>query len=136
MFTHTKKLHTAATWMWERRGKNLFWRPLVLTEINNDPTSPKLNAVEAHSIFRLLEEQKLIFPSQEGGQTAYYINEVKEKEWNTFLRELNPYHRFFIRPLLLFFKQLWTAILWLISIVIASVIGAFFGEWIKALFHK
>lgn len=122
--------------MWERRGHNLFWRPPVLTENNNDPTSPKLNLVEAHSIFRLLEEQKLIFPGQEGGQTAYYINEVKEKEWTTFLRELNPYHRFFIRPLFFFFKQLWTAIFWLISIVIASAVGAFFGEWIKSLFHK
>ena len=122
--------------MWERRGKNLFWRPLVLTEKNADVTSPKLNPVEAHSVFHLLEEQKLIFPGQEGGQTAYYINEVKEKEWNTFLKELNPFHRFFIRPLLAFFKQLWTAILWLISILIASAVGAFFGEWMKSLFHR
>jgi len=137
MFTKTSKLRTAAMWLWERRGNNLFWRPQVLSVSNPDPTSPKLNLVEAQSIFRLLEEKQLIFPGPASdGRMAYYINEVKEKEWNTFLNGLNPFHQFFVRPLISIFKNLWITIIWLISIVIASAIGAFFSEWMKSLFSS
>ncbi len=127
-----KKLYVAAKWMWDHRGHNLWWSPPVLTASNDDPSSPNLNQVEAESVFRLLLERKLIFPSFNPTEKriVYLLHELKENEWKLFLKEINLFHRWFIKPLLIHFKNIWTAILWLVSIIIASYIGALFNELI------
>ena len=51
-----KKILESATWMWNHRGKNIWWAPGVLTSNNQDPNAPKLNNVEAISVFKTLEE--------------------------------------------------------------------------------
>lgn len=130
-----KKLQEAAKWMWNCRSRDIWLNPSVLTSQNNDPTVPTLTVVEAESVFRLLEEKKLIFPIRnQYGTIAYLINEVKEKEWNEFLKEVNPFHRFVLQPLLKIFKNIWTVFIWLISIIIASWMGAFFSAWMQSVF--
>jgi hypothetical protein len=135
-----KKLFRASSWMWDHRGQNIWWRPPVLTASGNpaDPSNPQLNLVEATSVFKTLENQKLIFPVQHpvDKKTAYLINEVREKEWKTFLRGMSFWWRFTARPLVWIGRNVAAAIFWLISIVIASAGGAFFGEWMKKLFSK
>jgi hypothetical protein len=122
--------------MWDHRGQNLWFTPTVLTPDNNDPTAPKLSTVEAESVFRLLEEERLIFPVKHpSGFTAYLINEVKEKEWSGFLKGINPFHRWVVRPLVKVFTNVWTVIIWFISIVIASAVGGFFSAWMQSFFH-
>jgi hypothetical protein len=110
--------------MWSHRGKNMWWSPSVLTSSNQDNSAPKLTAVEALSVFKLLEEEGLIYPVQEPGQTrtVYLINEVKEKEWKAFLRESNPFHIYLFRPLKRVFGSAWNATVWFVSVVIAAVV--------------
>lgn len=132
-----KKLRQAAKWMWEHRGQDTWWTPPVLTPLNSsDPTAPQLTPVEAESVFRLLEEEKLIFPFKHPDNfIAYLINEVKEKEWSDFLKDINPFHRWVVRPLVKVFTNVWTVIIWFISIVIASAVGGFFSAWMQSFFH-
>lgn len=130
-----KKLREAAKWMWDHRGKNLWWKPPVLTPSNSDPTAPRLTPVEAASVFRLLEDEKLIFPSQLGNSIVYVINEVKEKEWSNFLKDINPFHRWVVRPLVNIFTNVLTVIIWLVSVVIAAAVGGFFSAWMQSFFH-
>lgn len=129
-----KKLCAAAEWMWNHRGNNIWWRPNVLTLSNPDSTNPRLTLVEATSTFRLLEEEKLIFPVQNPNDMniAYLINEVKEEEWVRFLKGLNPWDKFLFRPLLLLFKTAWTVLIWFMSVVVAVAIGGFFGAWMES----
>ena len=133
-----QKLRRAAEWMWDHRGQNIWWRPAVLTPINPDTTNPGLNIVEAESVFRMLEDQKLIFPvlNPQDQQTAYLINEIKESEWKVFIRALTPFHRYFLKPLILIFTKLWVVVVWLISVAAAAAIGGFFSAWMQSLFKK
>lgn len=122
-----KKLRTAAQWMWDHHGQDIWWRPPALTIENvQDPTNPHLSLVEAESVFRLLEDEKLIFPIQhpEDKRTAYLINEMRSTEWNSFLKKINPFYLYVLRPLAALFKNGWTAFIWFLSTVIASVLGA------------
>lgn len=130
-----KKLAQAAKWMWDHRGQDIWWKPPVLTPQNNDSTAPGLTLVEAESVFRLLEDEKLIFPFRHNGSTAYLVNEVKEKEWSDFFKGINPFHRWIIRPLVKVFTNVWTVIIWFISVVIAAAVGGFFSSWMQSLFQ-
>src|SRR2546427_7291196 len=117
-----RKLKNAAKWMWDHRGQDIWWRAGALTAQNaQDQTAPRLSIVEAESVFRLLEEEKLIFPFKhpEGG-TAYLINEVKEKEWTKFLRSVSWFHVFILRPLIRIFGSVWAVFVWFVSLIIAS----------------
>ena len=58
---------------------------------NPDESAPKLTQVEAHSIFKTLEEQGLIFHDDGKGSPefpVYVMHEAKEREWNRFISEL------------------------------------------------
>ena len=133
-----KKLRDAAAWMWDHRGQNIWWKPAVLTPANPDQTNPGLNLVEAESIFRLLEDARLIFPTKHPGDesTVYLINEVREKEWTSFLKDLSPFQRYVGRPMTVLFGYPWIVIVWFISLVIASGVGAFFGELMESFFKN
>jgi hypothetical protein len=130
-----KKLREAVKWMWDHCGQDIWWKPHVLTSKNTDPTAPRLTLVEAKSVFRLLEDEKLIFPIQlQDRSTAYLINEVKEKEWGDFLKAINPFNRWVVRPLVRLFTKFWIVIIWFTSVVIAAAVGGFFSAWIQSLF--
>jgi len=130
-----RKLQQAAKWMWDHRGQNTWWRSQVLTPQNPDPTAPQLTLVEAESIFRLMEEKKLIFPSRHSdGTIVYLINEVKISEWSEFLKGMSPFHRFVLQPLLKIFKNIWIMIIWLISIIVATVMTTFLNQWMRSFF--
>jgi hypothetical protein len=91
---HAKsKTLIAAEWLWSHRGKNLWWTPNVLTQANPDPTSPKLEVVEAVSIFRYLEEKGLVFSSNQNDRTVFCLHEAKEQEWSDFISELKTKQR-------------------------------------------
>ena len=105
----------------------------MLTAANSqDATNPGLSIVEAESVFRLLEDEKLIFPFQHptDKKTAYLINEVREEEWAAFLRKMNPFYLCAVRPLLVVFRNVWAVIVWFLSVVAAAIIGT----WIKSHF--
>ncbi|MDI1320490.1 MAG: hypothetical protein PSW75_09920 [bacterium] len=121
------KLRTAAKWMWDHRGQDIWWRPPVLTAANvQDPTNPQLSTVEAESIFRLLEDEKLIFPFQHPAdkKTAYLINEVRESEWESFLEKMSPFYLYVTRPLKAVLKNGWALLIWFLGTVIAAYLGA------------
>ena len=120
-----KQLRHSAEWMWNHRGNNIWWTASVLTSSNPDTSAPKLTTVGALSVFKLLEEEGLIYPVQEPGQarTVYLINEVKENEWKTFLRKSNPLHIYLLRPLKRIFGSAWNAMVWFISVVVAAVVA-------------
>ena len=124
--------------MWEHRGQDIWWRPGVLTAQNRqDSTAPQLTLVEAESVFRVLEDDKLIFPVKHpDGGSAYLINEVKKKEWTKFLRSISWFHVFILRPLVRIFGSAWAVFVWLLSVIIASVIGAFLQQSIAKLLQK
>jgi hypothetical protein len=126
-----KKLKLAAEWMWKHRGQNIWWKPAVLTSANPDTTKPDLNMVEALAVFRKLEEDALIFPVQHPVEhgTVYLINEVKEEEWTAFLRKRSLAYIYLVHPLVVLLKNLWTVIIWLLSVIIAS----FFAAWMALL---
>ena len=132
-----KKLAQAAKWMWDHRGQDTWWKPPVLTPQNNDPSAPQLTLVEAKSVFRLLEDEKLIFPFKHpDGSTAYLVNEVKEKEWGDFLKDISWFNKWVVRPLVKVFTNIWTVIIWFISVVIAAVVGGFFSAWMRSFFQS
>ncbi|MBI1194851.1 MAG: hypothetical protein GC138_03260 [Gammaproteobacteria bacterium] len=121
------KLRRAAQWMWDHRGQDIWWRPPVLTAANtSDATNPGLSTVEAESVFRLLEDEKLIFPFQhpDDKKTAYLINEVRESEWKSFLEKMSPFYLYVTRPLKVVFKNSWVLLIWFLGTVIAAYLGA------------
>jgi hypothetical protein len=77
----------AAEWMWSHRGENLYWRPNVLTDSNPDPDAPKITMVEAESIFRYLEDKGLLHQGHNNGHPAFFLEEAKTQEWESFLSE-------------------------------------------------
>src|SRR5260370_28445679 len=114
-----KELRAAAKWMWDHHGQEIWWRPPVMTSANTqDPTNPGLTQVEAESVFRLLEDEKLIFPFQHptDKKTAYLINEVKQSEWAAFLQKMSPWHLYVARPLRAPFKSHCGLIVWVLSV--------------------
>jgi len=115
-----KKLRTAAKWIWNHRGQEIWWLPSVLTD-NPDPTSPKLSSVEAESVFRLLEDEKLIFPLKHPTEmkTVYLINEVRKAEWELFLKKTNPFYLYVTR---LELKCVWKFLIWLLGTVIVAYV--------------
>lgn len=122
-----KKLRVAAKWMWDHRGQDIWWRPPVLTAANGqDPTNPKLSTVEAESVFRLLEDEKLIFPFQHpvDKKTAYLINELRVAEWEAFLKNMTPSYLYVTRPLKAVFKNGWALLIWFVGTVIAGYLCA------------
>jgi hypothetical protein len=80
----------AVEWLWSHRGKNMYWRPHVLTPENTgDPSAPKLTTVEAASVFKLLMEKGLMFTGvDDKGAPAFWLHEAKVQEWNAFLENL------------------------------------------------
>ncbi len=129
-----KKLRTAAKWIWEHRGQDIWWRPPVLTAANaQDPTNPQLSTVEAESVFRVLEDEKLIFPFQHPSdkKTAYLINEVRTAEWEAFLQKMSPFHMYVVRPFMALFKNGWAVLVWFLSTIIAAFLGAFVKKLVE-----
>ncbi|NOS70643.1 MAG: hypothetical protein HOP33_12025 [Verrucomicrobia bacterium] len=81
-------LLAAAEWLWSNRKKNLWWGPDVLTEQNKDPSAPMMTAVEARSVFKILEEKNLIFAAVQDGRPIYHLHEAKVQAWEKFISEL------------------------------------------------
>jgi hypothetical protein len=136
--TVMRKVHEAAQWIWNCRGKNVWLTPFVLTKDNPDESAPELTIGEATSLFKLLEEEKLIFPykTTPDGSTQYLVNEAKEKDWHEFLKGLSWWQKWFVRPLVKIFGTVWLIIVWLMSIMIAAALGSGISELVKAAFKK
>ena len=84
-----------ANWLWTKKDVENAFRITTLTKDNSiDPTlpSPPLSTIESLTLFKHLEDLKLVYPhpDPEGG-TAYLINKVKSSEWKMEISELKKH---------------------------------------------
>lgn len=129
-------LYNAAEWIWRHRGNDVWWRPSVLTNRNPDSESLGLSQVEAMAIFNRLVEERLLFPGIiNTNERVFFINEINEKEWSRFIFCSKWYYRWFINPFLKLSRNIGLFIYWIISLIIASGIGAFISEWMHKIFE-
>jgi hypothetical protein len=110
-----------AQWIWSNRANELALYPSVLTDWNNDPTLPQppLSNGQAHALFMELENLKLVFPTNGPEGTAYWINQLKEREWLDAINQLR-------KPVWLrspFIKQVGKVIGWCILLILSVFLG-------------
>lgn len=131
-----KLLQEAAKWIWDRKDDAQYWNYSVLTSINPDTTSLKLNQNAAFQIFIILKDRNLILPTivtiNNTTFPAFNVNYNKEKEWKSLSTKkglLNLY----IFPLSLFFiKKFWSIVLAVIIVIFNSSISSY----IQIIFEK
>jgi hypothetical protein len=89
MPTENENILIAVEWLWERRGKNLWWRAEVLGKQNPDPSSPKLTDVGAICVFNLLLDKGLMIRAKNtSGNDVFVMQEAKVREWEELIAEL------------------------------------------------
>lgn len=86
-----RDIRKAAGWIYTRRAGPDWWRPIVLTKDNPDPSNPGLSEQDAWRVFQALAKKDLMLPTENDsmGETypsakTYHFNFGKLEEWEEY----------------------------------------------------
>ncbi|MFA5234053.1 MAG: hypothetical protein WC390_06590 [Sulfurimonas sp.] len=121
---YTQELATAANWIWEHKDEPQFWNWPVLTRHNDAEDSLNFPDTVAWNVFTILEKRGLIDPfmAEKDGKTfpAFKLNLNNEIEWEKTKKPPTKWDTEFWEPLARTGVNIWTFIVWILSLVIAS----------------
>jgi hypothetical protein len=118
-----KRRRDILDWMLSQTYDSKWWLPGSLTLEGNPAGNPpgNLNGAEAQSIFHDLLSKNLLIPTfNQHGQKCYILNECKEKEWRTEIREVNRPWLFKSQTL----KSILKGAVWIITAYLGGYLGA------------
>ncbi len=121
---YSQELAKAANWIWERRNEPQYWEWHDLTGHNKAPDTLNLPDTIAWNIFTILEQRGLMIPievTKEGKKIpAFKLNADREKEWKAAKKSPTKLDINLWEPLAKLGINIWTFIVWILSLVIAS----------------
>jgi hypothetical protein len=126
MIIYSEELAKASQWIWKHRDEPQYWEWHDLTARN--PASDTLNMPDtvAWNIFTILEQRGLMVPFEvkKEGKTfpAFKLNPDKEDEWNKAKTLPTKWDKKLWEPLTKLGINLWTFLVWILSLVIASAL--------------